>query len=125
MAGGGRRRRAAAAAKLAAGNSSHEMAMMNQGMLGGTSFVQAQGNLSGMLQQQETRDTKLGINKAADEEALSAFDPRAWFTEMSRFALFLIFFSVTIFSGKQGRDIFDCEPANASIFIAYVLTLLQ
>jgi hypothetical protein len=120
MAGGGRRRRAAAAAKLAADNSSHEMAMMNNGMLGGTSFAQAQGNLSDMIQQQETRDAKLGINKAVDEEALSAFDPRAWFTEMSRFALFLIFFSVTIFSGKQGRDIFDCEPALASIIVPSV-----
>jgi hypothetical protein len=109
MAGGGRRRRAAAAAKLSAGNASNEMVMMGQGMMGGTSFAHGQDTLSSTLHQQETRDTKLGISKAADDEALSAFDPRAWFTEMSRFALFLIFFSITIFSGKQGRDIYDCE----------------
>jgi hypothetical protein len=109
MAGGGRRRRAAAAAKLASGNASNEMVMMSQGMMGGTSFAHGQGTLSSTLHQQETRDTKLGINQAADDEALSAFDPRAWFTEMFRFALFLIFFSISVFSGKQGRDIFDCE----------------
>ena len=109
MAGGGRRRRAAAAARQANTPQGNEMVMMNQGMMGGTSFAHGQHTLSNTLHQQETRDTKLGIGKAADDEALSAFDPRAWFTEMSRFALFLIFFSITIFSGKQGRDIYDCE----------------
>jgi hypothetical protein len=118
MAGGGRRRRAAAAAKLAAGGN-HEMAMMNNGMLGGSSFAHGQGSLSDTIHQQETRDAKLGINKLADDEALSPFDPRAWFSEMSRFALFLIFFSVTIFSGKQGRDIFDCKSANAFHFFGF------
>jgi hypothetical protein len=93
MAGGGRRRRAAAAAKLAAGGN-HEMAMMNNGMLGGSSFAHGQGSLSDTIHQQETRDAKLGINKLADDEALSPFDPRAWFSEMSRFAFFLIFFSL-------------------------------
>lgn len=110
MAGGGRRRRAAAAAKLSTQkNASSEMVMMDYGMMGGTSFAHGAGNLSSSVHQQDIRDTKLGVNKFADEEALSPFDPRAWFSEMSRFALFLIFFSVTIFSGKQGQDIFDCE----------------
>jgi hypothetical protein len=109
MAGGGRRRRAAAAAKLSSNNASNEMVMMDYGMMGGTSFAHGAGNLSSSVHQQDIRDTKLGVNKSADEEALSPFDPRAWFSEMSRFALFLIFFSVTIFSGKQGQDIFDCE----------------
>jgi hypothetical protein len=119
MAGGGRRRRLAAAntkARLHTGDSGNEMVMMEYGMMGGTSFAHGAGELSNSIHQQQTRDTKLGISKAADEEALSPFDPRAWFTEMARFALFLIFFSVTIFSGKQGQDIFDCECAIISSF---------
>ena len=114
MAGGGRRRRAAAEARLQTGGSGsgHEMAMMNSGMLGGgMSFAQGQGTLEDALHQQNTRDAKLGIGKAADDANLSPFDPRAWFTEMTRFLLFLIFFNVSIFSGKQGQDIFDCECA--------------
>ncbi len=111
MAGGGRRRRAAAEARLKSAGSAgsvHEMAMMNSGMLGGgMSFAQGEGNLADALQQQNSRDAKLG--KSAGEENLSPFDPRAWFTEMTRYLLFLIFFNVTIFSGKQGQDIFDCE----------------
>ncbi len=112
MAGGGRRRRAAAEAakqRLHTGDAGNEMVMMGYGMMGGQSFAHGAGQLSNSIHQQETRDTKLGVNKAADEEALSAFDPRAWFSEMSRFFLFLVFFSVTIFTGKQGQDIFDCE----------------
>ena len=112
MAGGGRRRRAAAAAKLSSNNASNEMVMMDYGMMGGTSFAHGEGNLTDSIYQQESRDAKLRTLKTADEGALSSFDPRAWFTEMSRFALFLIFFSITVFSGKQGQDIFDCEGEN-------------